>query len=112
MDILSAIGNTSIVRLRKVVPPDCADIFVKLAWENPTGSLKDRMAQAVISRAEEGGRPNPGDTVVDYTGESTGTSPALVCAARGHPNVEPPGGPESGRRRAPRRDSRESGCGG
>ena len=56
MDILHAIGNTSIVRLRKVVPSKCADIFVKLEWENPTGSMKDRMAQAVISRAEKDGR--------------------------------------------------------
>ena len=84
MDILEAIGNTSMVRLRKVVPPDCADIFVKLEWENPTGSMKDRMAQAVISRAEEDGRLKPGDTVVEYTGGSTGTSLALVCAAKGY----------------------------
>ncbi len=84
MDILHAIGNTSMVRLRKVVPPDCADIFVKLEWENPTGSIKDRMAQAVISRAEEDGRLKPGDTVVEYTGGSTGTSLALVCAAKGY----------------------------
>jgi cysteine synthase A len=83
-DILQAIGNTSIVRLRKVVPRDCGDIFVKLEWENPTGSLKDRMAQAVISRAEGDGRLKPGDTVVEYTGGSTGTSLALVCAARGY----------------------------
>jgi cysteine synthase len=72
MDILHAIGNTSMVRLRKVVPPQCADIFVKLEWENPTGSVKDRMADAVISRAEEEGRLKPGDTVVEYTGGSTG----------------------------------------
>ena len=84
MDILNAIGNTSLVRLRKVVPPDCADIFVKLEWENPTGSVKDRMAQAVISRAEETGRLKPGGTVVEYTGGSTGTSLALVCAAKGY----------------------------
>ena len=64
MDILRAIGNTSMVRLRKVVPPDCAEILVKLEWENPSGSLKDRMAEAVISRAEEDGRLKPGDTVV------------------------------------------------
>jgi len=83
MDILHAIGNTSMVRLRKVVPPNCADIFVKLEWENPTGSLKDRMALAVISRAEEDGRLKPGDTVVEYTGGSTGASLALVCAAKG-----------------------------
>jgi cysteine synthase len=84
MDITQAIGNTSIVRLRKVVPPDCADIFVKLEWENPTGSMKDRMALAVIARAEADGRLKPGDTVVEYTGGSTGASIALVCAAKGY----------------------------
>src|SRR5206468_3550262 len=78
MDILEAIGNTSLVRLRKIVPPGCAAIFVKLEWENPTGSMKDRMALAVISRAEEDGRLKPGDTVVEYTGGSTGASLALV----------------------------------
>ena len=84
MDILHAIGNTSLVQLRKVVPPNCADIFVKLEWENPTGSVKDRMAHTVIARAEEDGRLEPGDTVVEYTGGSTGTSLALVCAAKGY----------------------------
>ena len=84
MDILHVIGNTSIVRLRKVVPPDCAHIFVKLEWENPSGSMKDRMALAVISRAEEDGRLKRGDTVVEYTGGSTGASLALVCAAKGY----------------------------
>jgi cysteine synthase A len=84
MDVLQAIGNTSLVRLRKVVPPHCAPIFVKLEWENPTGSLKDRMARTVLSRAEEDGRLQPGDTVVEYTGGSTGTSLALVCAAEGY----------------------------
>ena len=84
MHILDAIGNTSMVRLRKIVPPRCADILVKLEWENPTGSLKDRMAQAVISKAEEEGRLRPGDTVVEYTGGSTGASLALVCAAKGY----------------------------
>jgi cysteine synthase A len=84
MDILDAIGNTSLVRLRKVVPRDCADLFVKLEWENPTGSLKDRMAQAVISRAEADGRLKPGGSIVEYTGGSTGTSLALVCAAKGY----------------------------
>ena len=85
MDILHAVGNTTMVRLRKVVPPRCAEVFVKLEWENPTGSLKDRMALAVISRAEADGRLTPGDTVVEYTGGSTGTSLAWVCAARGYP---------------------------
>jgi cysteine synthase len=84
MDILGAIGNTSMVRLGKVVPRSAADVFVKLEGENPTGSMKDRMALAVISRAEEDGRLRPGDTVVEYTGGSTGASLALVCAAKGY----------------------------
>ncbi len=84
MEVLDAIGNTSLVRLRKVVPPGCAEILVKLEWENPTGSVKDRMALAVISRAEADGRLKPGDTVVEYTGGSTGTSLAFVCAAKGY----------------------------
>jgi cysteine synthase A len=85
MDVLESIGNTALVRLRKVVPPGCAGVLVKLEWENPTGSMKDRMAQAVIARAEADGRLKPGGTVVEYTGGSTGASLALVCAARGYP---------------------------
>ena len=85
MDILDAVGSTSMVRLRKVVPANGAALFAKLEWENPTGSMKDRMAHAVISRAEANGRLRPGDTVVEYTGGSTGTSLALVCAAKGYP---------------------------
>jgi cysteine synthase A len=84
MEILQAVGNTSMVRLRKVSPANAA-IFVKLEWENPTGSIKDRMAQAVIERAEQDGRLKPGDTVVEYTGGSTGASLAFVCAAKGYP---------------------------
>jgi cysteine synthase len=84
-DILHAIGNTSLVQLRNVVPPDCATISVKLEWENPTGSMKDRAAHAMIASAERDGRLRPGDTIVEYTGGSTGTSLALVCAARGYP---------------------------
>jgi cysteine synthase A len=84
VSIIEAVGETSIVRLRKVVPPGSADVLVKLEWENPTGSMKDRMARAVIARAEADGRLRPGGTVVEYTGGSTGTSLALVCAARGY----------------------------
>ena len=84
MNVLHAIGNTSMVRLHKVVPPGSADVCVKLEWENPTGSLKDRMAQGVIAKAEADGRLRPGGTVVEYTGGSTGASLALVCAARGY----------------------------
>lgn len=85
MEILQAIGGTSLVRLRRVVPPGGAEIYVKLEWENPTGSLKDRMALAVISRAEADGRLPPGGSVVEYTGGSTGASLALVCAVKGYP---------------------------
>jgi cysteine synthase len=84
MDILDSIGSTSMVRLRKLVPANGATLLAKLEWENPTGSMKDRMARAVISLAEADGRLRPGDTVVEYTGGSTGTSLALVCAARGY----------------------------
>jgi cysteine synthase A len=84
MNVLAAIGNTSIVRLRKVVPTNCGAVLVKLEWENPTGSMKDRMANAVISTAEQDGRLKPGGTVIEYTGGSTGASLALICAAKGY----------------------------
>jgi cysteine synthase A len=84
VNVLDAVGDTSIVRLVKVVPPECATILVKLEWENPTGSMKDRMANAVISRAEADGRLKTGGTVVEYTGGSTGASLAWVCAAKGY----------------------------
>lgn len=81
-NVLESIGNTPIVQLRKVVPPSSARILAKLEWANPTGSMKDRMAKAVIERAEADGRLRSGVTVVEYTGGSTGTSLALVCAAK------------------------------
>ncbi len=83
-NLLSAIGNTSLVQLQKVVPEGCAKIFVKLEWENPTGSMKDRAALAMIARAEADGRLKPGDTIVEYTGGSTGISLAMICVAKGY----------------------------
>ena len=83
-NVLETIGNTALVELRKVVPQRCARIFVKVEGQNPTGSMKDRMAQAMIARAETDGRLRPGDTIVEYTGGSTGASLALVCAAKGY----------------------------
>ena len=82
--ILAAIGNTPLVRLRRCVPGNGAELWVKLEYLNPTGSMKDRMALAMIEGAEKDGLLAPGDTVVEYTGGSTGTSLALVCAARGY----------------------------
>jgi cysteine synthase A len=83
-NVVDAIGNTSLVELRRVVPARCAKIVVKVEGENPTGSMKDRMAQAMIGRAEHDGRLRTGDTIVEYTGGSTGASLALVCAAKGY----------------------------
>jgi cysteine synthase A len=82
--VLDAIGNTPLVELRRVVPDGSARVFVKLEGQNPTGSMKDRMAQALIAGAEADGRLQPGWTVVEYTGGSTGASLALVCAAKGY----------------------------
>lgn len=83
-DVLASIGNTSLVTLQHVVPPGCANVVAKLEWQNPTGSMKDRMALAAIEGAEERGQLEPGYTVVEYTGGSTGASLALVCRARGY----------------------------
>jgi cysteine synthase len=83
-NVLESIGNTPLVRLTKVVPHGSARVLVKLEWANPTGSMKDRMARAVVEAAERDGRLPPGGTVVEYTGGSTGVSLALVCAAKGY----------------------------
>jgi cysteine synthase len=83
--MLAAIGRTPIVRLKRFVSPDAAEIWVKLEGANPTGSYKDRMALAMIEGAERDGRLSPGQTVVEYTGGSTGSSLAFVCALKGYP---------------------------
>ena len=85
LTILDRIGNTPLVELRRVAPPDGARVLLKLESENPTGSMKDRMALAMIEAAEADGRLKPGGSVVEYTGGSTGVSLALVCAVKGHP---------------------------
>ena len=84
-DVLGSIGGTPLVQLRRVVSPGMARVFVKVEGANPTGSMKDRMALASVKAAETDGRLLPGGSVVEYTGGSTGTSLALVCAATGHP---------------------------
>ena len=83
-NVLETIGNTSLVELRSVVPAKCARIVVKVEGENPTGSMKDRVALAMIGRPAADGRLHKGDTVLEYTGGSTGGSLALVCAAKGY----------------------------
>jgi cysteine synthase A len=82
--VLHAIGRTPVLRLRKVVPPDSADVYVKLEYFNPTGSYKDRMALAMIEGAEKRGTLRAGMRVVEYTGGSTGSSLAMVCAIKGY----------------------------
>jgi len=82
--ILDAIGNTPLVRLRRCAPANGAELWVKLEYVNPTGSMKDRMARAMIEGAERDGLIAPGDTVVEYTGGSTGPALALVCRAKGY----------------------------
>src|SRR5690348_4486944 len=82
---LAAIGGTPVVRLERLVDDDCAEIWVKMEAANPTGSYKDRMAVAMIEGAERDGRLRPGQTVVEYTGGSTGSSLAFVCAIKGYP---------------------------
>ncbi|MEZ4655421.1 MAG: cysteine synthase family protein [Candidatus Eisenbacteria bacterium] len=81
--ILHAVGNTPLVELRRVVPHGHARVLVKVESHNPTGSMKDRMAVAVIDGALASGKLTPSGFVVEYTGGSTGTSLAFVCAARG-----------------------------
>ncbi|NLS21143.1 cysteine synthase family protein [Rhizobium sp. P40RR-XXII] len=81
---LDAIGNTPVVRLRRVVPEGHAQVFVKLEYFNPTGSYKDRMARSMIEEAERRGDLRPGMTVVEASGGSTGSSLAFVCAVKGY----------------------------
>lgn len=83
-DILERIGNTSLLPLRRVVPRNGARILLKLESENPSGSMKDRMALAMIEAAEADGRLKPGGSVVEYTAGSTGVSLSLVCGVKGY----------------------------
>ncbi len=83
--VLERIGGTPLLELRGIVPEGCARILIKIEGANPTGSMKDRMALAMVAAGERTGRLKPGGRVVEYTGGSTGVSLALVCAARGYP---------------------------
>ncbi len=83
-NILNTIGNTPLVKLKKIVPKNSASVYVKLEYFNPTGSYKDRMALAIIEGAERRGALKPGMTVVECTGGSTGTSMAFVCAVKNY----------------------------
>ena len=82
--VLDAVGNTPLVELSRIVPPGSARLVAKLESANPTGSMKDRMALALVTRAAADGRLPPGGTVVEYTAGTTGISLAFVCAALGY----------------------------
>lgn len=84
-DILHCIGETSLMTLRHVVPGNGSRILLKLESENPTGSMKDRMALAMVEAAEANGCLTVDGTVVEYTGGSTGVSLSLICAVKGYP---------------------------
>jgi len=84
-DILHCIGDTSLLALRNVVPKDGSRVLLKLESENPTGSMKDRMALAMVEAAEADGRLPAHGSVVEFTGGSTGVSLSLICAVKGHP---------------------------
>lgn len=81
---MHAIGKTALIKLERLSEPGSADIFVKYEGANPTGSMKDRMALSMIEGAEQRGELKPGDTVLEYTGGSTGSSLAMVCAVKGY----------------------------
>ncbi|KAJ5464733.1 uncharacterized protein N7458_000419 [Penicillium daleae] len=83
--ILDTIGNTPLLELRHICPTNGARILLKVESQNPTGSMKDRMALAMITAAESDGRLKPGGAVVEYTGGSTGVSLAFICAVKNHP---------------------------
>src|SRR6187399_2891370 len=82
--ILETVGHTPVVQLKHLVPPGSADVFIKLEYFNPTGSYKDRMALAMIEGAERRGALRPGMRVIEFTGGSTGSSLAMICAVKGY----------------------------
>ena len=82
--VLDLIGHTPIVKLQRLVDGQSADVFVKLEWFNPGGSVKDRIALAMIEEAEQSGRLRPGDAIVEPTSGNTGIGLALVAAAKGY----------------------------
>jgi cysteine synthase A len=81
---MEAIGNTPLIKLERLPEPGCAEIYVKYEGANRTGSMKDRMALSMIDGAERRGELKPGGRVVEYTGGSTGSSLAMICAKKGY----------------------------
>ena len=86
-NVVEVIGDTPVVKLNHVVGEDAADVYVKLEYQNPGGSVKDRIAFAKIEQAEKEGKIKPGDTIVEPTSGNTGIGLAFVCAAKGYKAV-------------------------
>ena len=86
-NVVEVIGDTPVVKLNHVVGEDAADVYVKLEYQNPGGSVKDRIALAMIEQAEKEGKIKPGDTIVEPTSGNTGIGLAFVCAAKGYKAV-------------------------
>jgi len=84
-DIVQAIGNTPLVELRRFSPKPGVRIYAKLESYNPTGSVKDRVARAMVERAEEDGLISPGQTILEPTSGNTGISLAMICSRKGYP---------------------------
>ena len=78
------IGNTPLLKLNRIVPEDAADVYVKLEFFNPAGSIKDRIALSMIEKAEAEGKLKPGDTIIEPTSGNTGIGLASVAAAKGY----------------------------
>ncbi len=86
-NITDLIGNTPVVKLNRIVPPEAADVYVKLEMFNPTKSVKDRAANNMIQMAEEQGLLKPGNTIIEPTSGNTGIGLAMVAAAKGYPAI-------------------------
>lgn len=82
--VTELIGKTPIVKLNKIVPEDSADVFVKLEFFNPGGSVKDRIALSMIEKAEHDGLLKPGDTIIEPTSGNTGIGLSMVGVAKGY----------------------------
>jgi len=87
--IFQLIGNTPVVKLNRLTNSESADVYVKLEWFNPGGSVKDRIGLAMIEAAEQEGRLRPGDTLVEPTSGNTGIGLAMVAAAKGYHAIRP-----------------------
>ncbi|TFH65615.1 MAG: cysteine synthase family protein [Candidatus Zixiibacteriota bacterium] len=86
-DVLQAIGNTPLVQLKRMVPAGSAEVYAKLEFLNPGGSIKDRMAKYIIEDAERRGELKPGGTIVENTSGNTGVGVAIVAAVKGYKTI-------------------------